>query len=426
MEREIAELERELERYKQDQGVPDVIKKGNLPFVPVGSRGPVLPQGYFEIDPYLAYSYIASDNNTGNDFILNRVWNAGETNYITLEDEWEITDSYTKLWVNDTKNTTSEADDTCLSGWCGTTETRSYHWTDYAHNLSVETDAAGSVKFGRVAKIQVINTFSWGESSTTGAFLTQSTIENDCSMDWRYITVYWAFPEVDSDGVYVEVDMSSIVVTDDDNNLELDRGEHWTTDAAGLYLAFQYLNSSDDRTFSVEFNRRLAEEGDIVSIITDGDVDFTNTMRTYPYEFDVWYGVVSNRQFNGKWIIKFDFSREHANKRLGRTIVYVNGGFTSDFVIYGDRMEIYDLTFDAGSSNQVRVLFDWESTESNIYSWTTANILALLCIGVVAMIIGAKWYRQHSETKNRMYKFLAVMLIILGSFALMVFGMLLF
>lgn len=427
LQREIDRLKRELERYKQDQGVPDVIKKGNLPFVPVGSRGFVLPQGYFELDPYLAYSYIASDNNTGNDFILNRVWNAAETDYMTLQDEWFITDSYTRLYVNDTKNTSAEGDDTCITGWCGTTETRSYHWTDYAWNLSVETDSAGSVKFNRVANIQVINTFSWGESSVTGAFITQSTIENDCSMDWRYINVYWAFPEEDSDGVYVEVDMSSIVVTDDDNNLELNRGEHWTTDAAGLYLAFQYLNASDDRTFTVEFNRRLAEEGDIVSIITDGDVEFTNTMRTYPFEFDVWYGIVSTRQFNGKWIIKFDFSREHANKQLGRTIVYVNGQFTSDFVIYNDRMEIYDLTFDAGSANQVRVLFDWKSGESEIFSWGGANLLALLCIGGAAIIIGARWmHRAWEKPGKKMDKFLGLMLVILGAFGLMVFGMLLF
>lgn len=425
LESELEDLWRELNELRRTGGA-DVVKKGNLPFVPIGTRGVILPQGYFEIDPYLAYSYTANDNDTGNDMNFYRVWNAAETDYISISDEWYIQGDYTTIYVNDTKNTTATGDDTALTDWDAVTETRTYYNSEYAFNISVETDAAATIKFDRVSNIQVINTFSWGESSITGAFLTQSTIENDCSMDWRYVNVYWAFPEEDSDGVYVEVDTSSIVVTDDDNNLELERGQHWTTDAAGLYLAFQYLNASDDRTFSIEFNRRLAEEGDIVSIITDGDVEFTNTMRTYPFEFDVWYGIVSARQFNGKWIIKFDFSREHANKHLGRVIVYVNGGFTSDFIIYSDRMEIYDLTFEAGSSNQIRVLFDWKSGESDIYNWGAANLLALGCIAIFALIVGIKWYRQHSETKNRMYKFLAVMLIILGVFALGVFGMLLF
>jgi hypothetical protein len=422
LEDEIDELRRDLEELRRTGGA-DVTKSGNLPFVPVGSRGPILDQDWYELDPYMAYTYTALDNDTGNDMNFNRVWNAGASDYITLSDEWYIQGDYTTIYVNDTKNTTGTGDDTALTDWDAVTEVRTYYNSEYAFNISVETDSAATIKFNRVSHIQVNDEFTWGESSQTGAFRTQQTVENDCSMDWRYVTVYWAFPEQDSDNVDVEVDMASIVVTDEDNNLELDRAEHWTTDAGGVYLAFQYLNASDTRTFSIEFNRRLVEEGDIVRIVTDGDVDFTNTMRTYPFEFTVWHGVLSTKQFNGKIIIKYDFTHEYANRRPGRAIVYVNGDFTSQFVLYEDRMEVYDVSFDAGSSNYVRVLFDWRSAETDMEAWFGGIYIALVCIGAVAFIVGLKWLHANWEkSKKKMELLLGFVAVVLGMFLMLFFG----
>ena len=149
--------------------------------------------------------------------------------------------------------------------------------------------------------------------------------------------------------------------------------------------------------------------------------------RSYPYEYTVWHGVISTRQFNGKWLVKYEFSNEFAGKRPGRAFVYVNDRRTDQFILYDDRMEVYGLSFDAGSSNQLRVLFDWKSGETEAGNWAAANMAGLMLLAASALILGLVWLHNNwDKPGKKMHKFLGAVMLILGMFFLLLFGYLLF
>ncbi len=208
------------------------------------------------IDPFrtLIYDVVNTSQGTGR-LLLYRPYEVGwdDDDVTLMRDELHlvvVSGSLTRLWLNDTQDTATTADDTIV---LNITYTGFFDLTQYGDglNLSLETTGTASVNATRVSQVRYVSTFLWSQDTTTREWTMTTNLENTISLRWTSVTIYIAFPQE------LDPDASTVVVRDVSAAIDLEKGIHYDLTDGGVYLALTEHASGASTTWRVTFFQRV-------------------------------------------------------------------------------------------------------------------------------------------------------------------------
>jgi len=397
LERRIKELEKQIHSDN-----PVVVNETNLPCIPRDSRGTLEYDTLF-IDPYLVTVYDLLTFKSGSDLDFYLIYPSTSDEVTVIEDWIHIEEtSYTRLWVNDT---------VAPSELLNTTDAVGPFNLEYGYNITVQTSgASSSVRADRTSTVRLIDAFNWGESTQTGIFATTSKIENDLGFeDMSNVLIRWAFPTEDSENRDVDIDMSSVQVWDHDNNLELDRGRHYSLDESSVIMELRWLNVSESRSFRIQFERERDVETEEYFVVRDNDISISDQYGNAPFTTNIHFTASGRAFFEGKIIIRFDLSGRYAGEHLDvRSLIIkrsdssLSQQYTYDSI--SNELRITDQSVGAGESITYTLYFDWYDEKSAVYELILGDPLVLYSLLLLAGFAGLFIFLDATkEEKRRKY-----------------------
>lgn len=399
------EFEKELERLKK-QTNPDVVtNQTTLPTIP--SRGGGLDDDTLFIDPYRTIVYTVKVSDSGSSLTFSRPYPSTSDEVTVISDEiWIAPESYTRLWINDTAGAGTEL--------LNVSTDVTYYNIEWGFAISVQTSgASSSVRADRVTTVRLIDSFDWGWNRPSGLFAHTSTISNSISYNMEVVRCYWAFPTEDADGRDIQIDVASIEVWDDDNNLQLSKGRHYeATEAGGVSLEYRWVNTSGtsaSRTIRIQFTRASLSQGESYYTVYDNDISIADTYGNAPFTTNVHHTQHGTANFEGKIIIRFDltgrYNGEHLDIRsliIKRSDTSLAQQYTYDSI--SNELRITDQSVGAGESITYTLYWDWYDEKSAVYELILGDPLILYSLLLLAGFAGLFIFLDaKSEEKRRKY-----------------------
>ena len=412
LEDRVQDLEREVERLKKQihSDNPVVINETELPFVPYSRGG--LDDDLVFVDPYRTIVYSVKVSDSGSDLAFSQPYPSADEVTVISDEIWIAPESYTRLWINDTAGSGTELLNVSTSV--------TYYNIEWGYAITVQTSGASStVRADRITTVRLIDSFDWGYNSDSGIFGHRSLIENDISYNMQNVRIYWAFPETDNDGRDVQIDVSSIEVWDDDNNLQLDKGRHYeATEAGGVSLEVRWVNTTGttaSRTYYIKFTRPSLTQGEAFYTVYDNDISISDQYDNAPFVTNVHHTQHGTANFEGKIIIRFDLSGRYSGEkidvrtlRIKRSDTSLTQQYTYDSI--SNELRITDQSIGAGESITYTLYFDWYTEKGAIVNLFLGEPLVLYSLLLLAGFAGL--FQVLSATKEEKKRRYAGILII--------------
>ncbi|MCK4444140.1 MAG: hypothetical protein KAW09_06325, partial [Thermoplasmata archaeon] len=398
----IDELERELQRLRKelrDTLPPVYVNETGLPTIPRDSRGRgSTDDNMVWLDPFrtTVYSVAHFDSGSDLDFHLPYPTSAEEVSILS-DDLWIAEKSYSTLFVNDTDG----------NEILNTTDPVTYYGGLEGQNITIQTSgASSSVRADRVTVVRLIDSFSWGESLSSGYFAVTSKTENEISYNQECIRVYWAFPESDSEGRAIQIDGSSIRVQDKDSSLYLDRGRHFeATEIGGVSLELRWLNTSTSRTFRIEFTRASHVETTEYYVIHDTEISISDTYPGSSYTANVHISQSGTANFEGMIVVKFLLTGMYADRQLDpHTLIIKRSDQSGSTEFWYDsvsrELRLTDISIDAGDSITFSLFWDWAGPTTPIVSLLVAEPLIVYSLILLTGFLGLLAFTDEKNVKS--------------------------
>lgn len=398
LERRIRELEKQIHSDN-----PVSINETELPYVSFGNRG--LDDNVQFVDPYRTIEFTTRVSGSGSDLSFYLPYPSAEEVTVMSDEIWIAPVSYTRLWINDTVG---------ASELVNVSTDLTYYNVEWGYNITVQTSGASStVRADRVTVVQLTDSFNWGWNRDSGLFAHTSTIENEIAYDMEVVRCYWAFPDEDADGRDIQIDVASIEVWDDDNNLQLDKGRHYeATEAGGVYLQYRWVNTSGTsaiRTVRIQFTRASLTQGEAYYTIYDGQIAYSDTYGDAPYVANVHHTQHGTANFEGKIIIKFSLSGQYSGEkidvrslRIKRSDTSLTQQYTYDSI--SNELRITDQSVGAGESITYTLYWDWYTEKGAIVNLFLGDPLILYSLLLLAGFSGLFIFLDATkEEKRRKY-----------------------
>ncbi len=227
---------------------PAVSARGvNMPFVPPPNSwvAPNQQSIITNVDPFYTLIYYTTDTKKGTSKNFPRPYDKTFA-YQVLQDQFFIQGTYTNVWLNDTKDTTSTADDTVV--FTAASSGLNIFGTA-GQNITVACNGCGTggVIGVRQSTSKITSAFTWTQNSDTKQYTTTTAIKNGGQYNWTNVYLFISFVPG------IRTNTARVNVTDLDNAVLLQVGLHYTLGEAGVELAFPYLNSSKSRNFQTSW-----------------------------------------------------------------------------------------------------------------------------------------------------------------------------
>lgn len=372
---------------------PGVFLQGDVPFVP--DRGDV-PSGELlgaaaDLDPFRTVIYEVHRSGTGTSIPVGPFFSAAEPTVTILRDDLFLAGSYTRLYVNDTKNTTSTADDTIV---LDTTSARTYIALG-GQNITVRVLGSTGVTVDRFSKVKLVQAFSWTQDLQSTQFTYQPSVANSLNVSWSSVFVFISWVPTTTP------DPKTVVVTDTQNQIVLDRGVHYDLTDAGVYLMLTSLGAGVTRSFLVTY----------YELVND-----TAILEPSCYPGRLQLGTFAGK---GYTLLEFACTNLNANAYAGRIVLVLDTPQLVDrdsvIVLDGDgdqvdpkllywndqrTLVVQRQSVGARSTETFRVYFDFEPDVLTV-NWFRANSVLVVALVAAAVIVSASGYRFGKDARTR-------------------------
>jgi hypothetical protein len=361
LESDIEALEREIETLERrindlDTGYTDYTP--NIPHIPYDARDYLDSSGNVLIDPYVTWIYEVVDQQgsaNSNAHWLPYPSSASDVDILADRIEWSFA-SGTQIWINDTvPSITFSTTDTGYESW----DIFANNFTDAGANMTFEMAGDNTVST-RFVIVKIVDSFDWAVNTQTQLHTTTVTLENDWGLDARQLQVYVAS---DPDAT---IDESTVVITDEINNVELEAGINYMVGASGFLWTVQHFNASDQVSYTIEYNIYTpASQALELSCRLDGPIVDTRYWNGVEYQYTTCtayngntYDLVNGRVIFDGSIIRGDIDWDG--------IVILDSSekrYTSIYPLTRDKVAVEGISIDAASSSRFDIYFRTVPTE---------------------------------------------------------------
>ncbi len=417
---DLSEMEREIERLRKHTYPDVIVNQTELPTIP--SRDGGIDDDLVFIDPYETIVYSVKHSDSGKSMSFSKPYPSTSDEYTIISDEiWIAEESYDDIWINDTAG----AGSVLLT----TDAPVTYYNIEWGYAITVETSgASSSARASRVTTVRLIDSFNWGWNRDAGLFGHTSTIENEISYNMENVRCYWAFPQSDADGRDIQIDVASIEVWDEDNNLQLDKGRHYeATEAGGVSLEYRWVNTTGttaSRTIRIQFSRFSLTQSESYHTVYDNDISISDTYDNAPFTANVHHTQAGTANFAGQIIIRFDLSGRYAGEHLDVRTLTIKRSDTSLAQEYtydsiSNELRITDQTVSAGESITYTLYWDWYDEKSAVYELILGDPLILYSLLLLAGFSGLFIYLDSTKEEKRR-KYAGILIIIVDVIILVI------
>ncbi len=397
-----------------------------MPFVPPPNSwvAPNQQSIITNVDPFYTLIYYTTDSKKGTSKNFPRPYDK-TLSFQVLQDQFFAQGTYTNVWLNDTKDTASTADDTVVFTAASSAQGM---FTTAGQNMSVACNGcgAGGLTVVRQSTVKITTAFTWTQNTDTKQYTTTTAIKNNGQYNWTNVYLFISFVPG------IRTNLATVNVTDLDNALLLQVGLHYVLVEGGVYLAFQFLNSTKSRNFQTTWYE-IIEQNAIQEIACDlGQV----TQATPPGKALAYQTLTvtcyngNPTTYHGRLVFPFRDFRAYAGTPVPTTLlvydaagngVYPAGRYTGlseggNFFLYGFpigrqatvKFTVYYLEEPSGLS------INWVK---NYYPQLQAGAILGIGVGVLVLAWNRRARRYPGKGFSRPTTILAYMLILAGFIA---------
>jgi hypothetical protein len=368
---------------------PGVLLTGDFPFVPDRAE-PVIFEALSDptnLDPYRTTVYSVHRNGTGSSFQLGSSFSAAEPTVTVLEDNLFLAGSYTRLYVNDTKNTTSTADDTVL---VNTTSALGYKALG-GQNVTVRV-LGGTVTADRFAKVRIVNAFSWSQDTETNTYSYGPVLSNPLNVSETSVYMFASWVPNHTP------DPNTVEVLDVQNSIVRQRGVNYDITDGGVYLMLNSLAAGTSRSFRITYEQALNDTNTLEPSCYPGVLK-TGTYGGHDYSLiEVVCTNLNVNDYTGR--VVFVLKTSQAIDRSSVIVVDGAGREVAGGLLYWNderTLVVQRQAVSAHASVTYSVYFTFEP-ELGTVNWFRSNSpLIVVALAIAAMISAAGYILPASQ-----------------------------
>lgn len=384
---------------------------------PVQTRGPASDVDILSTDPSYVMWYDLFDSDTALPAALQQLYVIGEADYEVMHDVLVVPKSDAeRIWINDTKSTTTTADDTIM---LNTTDQFSsidlahnpiisHSGTNVGENVTVTKPEGTAYDTERYSTVRVTRSFEWTIATRSASTWTHAFgLDNDLTRDLLNVELYIPFEPT------VLADLKTVELFDVSNNQILLPGNHYILSSTGVWFGFDTLSSGSSRTFTVTFTE-LVEGTDIL--------EPTCTLLTAPspatFEgvsmLSVSVSCINQNAFvyTGRVVINLGTLGTEINVHTLRVTDTAGSKFTNIVPITSMIIAIYGVTMSAFTSRELILYFTFVDANPS-RNWLRENLWTVFMLGIVLIFAGitlAIWPHKRDDKQRKMTGILVIVI----------------
>ena len=344
----------------------------------------------------LLYDWRDTDAATGASFYL--PYPLGEDSVRIRRDVLYVDKSQNanRLWINDTKSTSSTADDTIL--WYATTslvflDLTSLSTTTDGENLTLQ-EGSGSIAFrtDRETQVDLARGFNWSLTGSQNERSFVLTVTNNATRTWYNAWFHVPFA-VDTDAK-----PSSVTVFDHANNQYLDSGLHYTVTGGAVEWEVSTIAADISRTWTVTYTDWSTAESGLLGLEATTAVP-DSSFTGIAFRARVSHQQTASASFSGDIVVRMNVQDPSFAGRVvdmgSLVVVDVRTGMrVTNWIPHPIQVNVFvmpDQSIPAGAVQQYDIYFAYTQLQGGgvgSFLGSEWGILAFLVLFILALIFG--------------------------------------
>ncbi len=325
----------------------------------------------------------------------------------------EKPDATVRLWINDTQDTSSTADDTEM--WNATAALSSLDLLDdprvvhdgiaRGENLTIQEGVGSTSYWGcRRSAVEITRPFSWSWSGEAGTRYYILTLEDNTSVTWRNVRVFIPFLSGTA------ADPTAVSVFDMANDVDLTAGLHFRPSSSGVEFEVPEIGVGISRSWKVSYKAAVKAEFSVITLIASTATP-DSTFAGAAFKTTVLHQQPASETFSGDVLILFQITDPQFSGRpvSMMNLVVVDARTTQRVVNWWPHLSrpnalvIPDVSIPAGAVASWDLFFSYqEPGPGGIYSFLGSELGAvILVLAVIIAVVMSLLASEKYEKRRR-------------------------